>query len=147
MKKLLIILLFFSVRAIGQVTPVADFNSYGKIVATADLTAQTTAGNVTTFTVGATTRTFNISAYLNITAVTVDVIETQVTYTDENNTAQTANFFTMGATSALLSSIGNSAYPVMTIRAKNATVITVKTTLTTGTGSITYDAGSRISQI
>lgn len=115
--------------------------------ATADLTAQTTAGNVTTFTVGSSTATFNISGYINITAVTVDVIEMQVTYTDENSTSQTANFFTQGATSALLSAIGNSVYPPMTIRAKNGTVITVKTTLTTGTGSITFDAGSRITQL
>lgn len=113
----------------------------------ADLTAQTTAGNVTTFTVGASTATFNISGYINITAVTVDVIEMQVTYTDENSTSQTANFFTQGATSALLSAIGNSVYPPMTIRAKNGTVITVKTTLTTGTGSIAYDTGSRIQQL
>lgn len=113
----------------------------------ADLTAQTTAANVTTFTVGSSTATFNISGYVNITAVTVDVIEMQVTYTDENSTSQTANFFTQGATSALLSAIGNSVYPPMTIRAKNGTVITVKTTLTTGTGSIAYDAGGRIQQL
>lgn len=115
--------------------------------ATADLTAQSAAGNVTTFTVGASTATFNISGYINITAVTVDVIEMQVTYTDENSTSQTANFFTQGATSALLSAIGNSVFPPMTIRAKNGTVITVKTTLTTGTGSISYDAGARITQL
>lgn len=115
--------------------------------ATADLTAQSASGNVTTFTVGASTATFNISGYINITAVTVDVIEMQVTYTDENSTSQTANFFTQGATSALLSAIGNSVYPPMTIRAKNGTVITVKTTLTTGTGSITFDAGGRITQL
>lgn len=114
--------------------------------ASANLTAQTAAVTVTTFTVGASTATFDITAYLNITAVTVDVIETQVTYTDENNTSQTANFFTQGATSALLSAIGNSVYPPMTIRAKNATVITVKTTLTTGTGSISYDSGATINQ-
>lgn len=115
--------------------------------ASADLTAQSAAGNVTTFTVGASTATFNISGYINITAVTVDVIEMQVTYTDENSTSQTANFFTQGATSALLSAIGNSVYPPMVIRAKNGTVITVKTTLTTGTGSIQFDTGSRVTQM
>lgn len=115
--------------------------------ATADLTAQSAAGNITTFTVGATARTYNVSAYLNITAVTVDVVETQITYTDENNTSQTVTLFNQGATSALLSAIGNSTYPPVTIRAKNATVITVKSTLTTGTGSITFDAGARITQL
>lgn len=115
--------------------------------ASADLTAQSAAGNVTTFTVGASTATFNISGYINITAVTIDVIEMQVTYTDENNTSQTANFFTQGATSALLSAIGNSVYPPMVIRAKNGTVITVKTTLTTSTGSIQFDTGARVTQM
>lgn len=139
----------------GGPNQVAAINSSGALAwaatsitqATSDLTAQTTAANVTTFTVGSSTATFNVSGYINITAVTVDVIEMQVTYTDENSTSQTANFFTQGATSALLSAIGNSVYPPMTIRAKNGTTITVKTTLTTGTGSITFDAGSRITQL
>jgi len=108
--------------------------------ATADLTAQTAAGNITTFTVGASTATFNISGYINVTAVATDVIELQVTYTDENNTAQTVTFTT-------LSSVANSTYSPVTIRAKNATVITAKTTLTTGIGSITFDAGARITQL
>lgn len=110
------------------------------VQATADLTAQTTAGNVTTFTVGASTATFNISSYINVTAVSVDVIQGQITYTDENNTAQTISL-------SNLSAIGNSTYSPITIRAKNATVITVKTNLTTGAGSITFDAGARITQI
>lgn len=123
------------------------WSSVAIMQATADLTAQTAAVTITTFTVGASTATFNIAAYLNVTAVTVDVIETQVTYTDENSTSQTVTLFNQGATSALLSSIGNSTYPPVTIRAKNATTITVKSTLTTGTGSIAYDAGARISQL
>lgn len=108
--------------------------------ASADLTAQTSTGNVTTFTVGASTATFNISQYINITAVSVDVIQGQVTYTDENNTAQTISL-------SNLSAVGNSTYNPVTIRAKNATVITVKTNLTTGAGSITFDAGARITQL
>lgn len=108
--------------------------------ASADLTAQTSAGNVTTFTVGASTATFNISTYINVTAVSVDVIQGQVTYTDENNTSQTISL-------SSLSAIGNSAYNPVTIRAKNATVITVKTNLTTGAGSITFDTGARITQL
>lgn len=108
--------------------------------ATSDLTAQTTAVTITTFTVGASTATFNISAYLNVTAVTLDVIQVQVTYTDENSNAQTVSFTT-------LNSISDSNYNPITIRAKNGTVITVKTNLTTGTGSVTYDAGARINQL
>lgn len=108
--------------------------------ASADLTAQSAAGNVTTFTVGASTATFNISTYINVTAVAVDVIQGQITYTDENNTAQTVSL-------ANISAIGNSTYNPVTIRAKNGTVITVKTNLTTGAGSITFDTGARITQM
>lgn len=118
------------------------------VVAIADLTAQTAAvSSVATFTVGASTGTFRIGAYLNITAVTLDVIQVSVTYTDENNTSQTALFFGMGTTTAGLSAIGNSNFGVMDLRCKNATAITVKTTLTTGTGTITYDVGATIQQL
>lgn len=109
------------------------------IQASANLIAQTAAGNITTFTVGATTATFNISTYINITAVATDVIQAQITYTDENNTAQTVSFTT-------LSTVTNSTYSPVTIRAKNGTVITLKTNLTTGIGSITFDAGGTIIQ-
>lgn len=116
--------------------------------ASADLPAQTAAiTSVTAYTASASNGTFRIGAYLNITAVTLDVIQVSVTYTDENNTAQTALFYGMGSTSAGLSAIGNSNFGVMDIRVKASTTITVKTTLTTGTGSITYDVGATISQL
>lgn len=112
-----------------------------------DVTGQTAANtSIATFTTTA-AGTYRIGGYVNITAVAVDIIEMQVTYTDENNTAQTANFFTQGATSALLSAVGNSVYPTMDLRVKSGGVITVKTTLTTGGGSITYDAGATITQL
>lgn len=126
---------------------VESWASTGINVASNDVTAQTAANtSVATFTTAA-LGTYRIGGYINITAVTVDVIEMQVTYTDENSTSQTANFFTQGATSALLSAIGNSAFPTMDIRVKTGTAITVKTTLTTGTGSITYDAGATITAL
>lgn len=116
-------------------------------VTASDLTAQTTANtSVATYTTPA-IGTYRIGGYVNITAVTIDVIEMQVTYTDENSTSQTANFFTQGATSALLSAIGNSAFPTMDIRCKSGTAITVKTTLTTGTGTISYDTGATIQKL
>jgi hypothetical protein len=117
------------------------------IKATADITAQSAAGNITTFTVGASTATFEIQAYLNITTISSNIIETQVTYTDENSVSQTANFYTQGATSQLISSTGNATYPPMVIRAKNATVITVKTTLTVTSGTLLMDTGARIVQL
>lgn len=110
------------------------------IQASNDLQAQTSAGNITTFTVGASTATFNISAYLNVTAVSTDVIQIQVTYTDENSVSQTVSFST-------INSIADSSYNPVIIRAKNATVITVKTNLTVGAGTVTFDAGARIIQL
>jgi hypothetical protein len=124
----------------GGSSTAMTWTSSPTIQGTADLTAQTTAGNITTFTVGASTATFNISSYINVTAVSVDVIQGQITYTDENNTAQTVSL-------SNISAIGNSTYSPITIRAKNATVITVKTNLTTGAGTITFDAGARITQL
>jgi len=108
-----------------------------QIKGTADLTSQSAAGNITTFTVGASTATFDVSGYINVTAVTTDVIEAQITYTDENSTAQTI-------TLSSISAIGNNSFSSGKIRCKNGTVITAKTTLTTGIGSITFDAGARI---
>lgn len=125
---------WYNSASLAFVTPVFSASS-------ADLTAQTTAGNITTFTVGSSTTTFNVSLYINITAISVDVIQGQITYTDENNTSQTVSL------ANLPSAIGNSAYSPTTIRAKNGTVITVKTNLTTGAGTITFDAGARIEQL
>lgn len=119
----------------------AKRGSFASVYASNDLTAQTAAGNITTFTVGATTQTFDVSMYINITAVSVDVIQGQITYTDETNTGQTISL------ANLPSAIGPSAYNPITIRAKNGTVITVKTNLTTGAGSITFNCGGRITQL
>lgn len=123
----------------GGVSASMTWASVPLIQASANLTAQTSTGNITTFTVGASTATFNISAYVNVTAVATDVIQAQVTYTDENNTAQTVSFTTV-------STVTNSTYSPITIRAKNATVITLKTNLTVGAGTITFDAGGAIIQ-
>lgn len=118
------------------------------VKASANLTAQTAAvASVAAYTLPAATGTYSVAAYLNITAVATDVIETQVTYQDENGTTQTSTFFNQGSTTALLSAIGNSTYPPMTIRVNASSTITVKTTLTTGVGSITYDVGATITKI
>lgn len=127
-------------QVLGISSGIPSWVTTSVIAASADLVAQTAAGNVTTFTVGASTATFSIASYINVTAVAVDVIQGQITYTDENNTAQTVSL-------ASLSAIGNSTYSPIIIRAKNATVITVKTNLTTGAGSITFDTGARIIQL
>ena len=130
------------------INPIINANA-NILKAGADFVAQTTAvSSVATYTVGASSGSFQVSAYLNITAVTLNVIQMSVDYTDENNVARNRNFFGMGTTAAGLSAIGNSNYAVMgEIRCKAATAITVKTTLTTATGTITYDVGASITQI
>jgi hypothetical protein len=120
----------------------------GSIRASSDLIAQTTSNaNVATYTNGSVAGTFRIGSYLNITAVTSDVIQMQVNYTDENNNTRTAVFFSMGTTSTGLSVAGNSSFGTIDIRVKSLTPITEITTLTTSSGSITYDVGGTITQL
>lgn len=102
-----------------------------------DLTAQSAAGTITSVTSVASNATYDISGYINVTAVTTDVIQAQITYTDENNTSQTISL-------SSISAIGNNSIGVQTIRVKASTTITLKTNLTTGIGSITFDAGGYI---
>lgn len=113
----------------------------------ANLTGQNAAvASVATLTPTATS-TYQVSPYLNVTAIATDVIEVQVTYSDENSAAQTLTFFPMGLTSALVSTTGPANYPVATIRAGTGSAIVVKTTLTTSIGTIAYDVGANIQRI
>ena len=115
-----------------------------------DLTGQTTAvASVTTYTVGSSNGSFQISGYINVTAATLNVIQMSVDYINENGASRNRVFFGMSASpSAGISSISDSNYAVMgELRCQAGSVITVKTTLTTGTGTITYDTGASITQI
>ena len=108
---------------------------------------QTANKTITTFTVGASTAYFRVGGYINITAIATDVIQLQITYTDENNTSQTKAFYNQGTTTPGLSVLGNSSFPTMDIHCKNGTAITVSAILTTSSGTITYDCGARIQQL
>jgi hypothetical protein len=114
-----------------------------------DLTAQTAAvGTVTSFAVpgSGSYNSFRIGGYITVTAISLDVIQLQVSWTDETSTSRTQSFFVQGSTTGI-SATGASAYSPMDIRVKQGTTITVATVLTTGTGSITYDVGASISQL
>lgn len=113
------------------------------VVASADLTGQSGATTITTYTPTATS-TLRVGGYITVTAVTLDVAQFQVTYTDETGSAVTANFFPQGVTSANIASTGAFPLSPQDIRVKANTVVTMKTILTTGTGSITYDTGADI---
>lgn len=117
------------------------------IVANNNLLNQSTAvASIATYTPSA-NATLRIGGYVTITAVTLDVIQLQVTYTDETTTVRTQLFFPQGLTSANLASTGAFTFPTMDIRVLSGAPITVKTVLTTGTGSIAYDVGASITKI
>lgn len=114
------------------------------IVASGNLNAQTSAATgVATYT-PTDNATWRIGGYITITAVSLDVIQLQVSYTDENSNAQTEIFFPQGLTGAGLSTVGAFTFPTMDIRVLNNTPITVDAVLTTGIGSISYDVGASI---
>ncbi len=91
--------------------------------------------------------TFRVGGYVTITAISVDVLQFQCTYTDENSNVQTQTFFPQGLTSANLTAIGAFTFPTMTIRVKAGTTIVLKTVLTVGGGSITFDVGAYVEQL
>lgn len=115
-------------------------------------TAQAAANaSVVTFTVGAADGTFEVSMNLNATAVTVLATTMTCTYTDESNTARTmilpvqqlsGSFIAAGAITAT----GAWETPVMHIRCKAATVITLLTSAGTFTG-VTYTVEGTIKQV
>lgn len=121
--------------------------SVPKVRASADLTGQTAAvASVTTYTPGA-DGDYRVGGYITITAVSVDVIQFQCDYVDETGASRNQVFFPQGLTAAGLSSTGSYALPPIQFRAKSGNAITVKTVLTTGVGSITYNVGGTIEQL
>lgn len=121
------------------------------IVGYARVTAQAAANaSIVTYTVGGADGSFEVSANLNATAVTVLATTLTCTYTDESNTSRAmilpvqqlgGSFIASGAITA----IGAWETPVMHIRAKAATAITISTTTGTFSG-VTYTAEGIIKQ-
>lgn len=115
------------------------------LVGSGNLTAQTSVGNIATFTPGA-TGTFDIGGYCSVTAVTTDVLNFQVTFSDENGTSRTLTIVPTSG-SANMGSTGFYGMQKCEIRAGTGSTITVKTTLQTSGGTITFDTGATIVQI
>lgn len=84
------------------------------------------------------TNTYSVFGYLNVTALTLDVIQPRVVFTDERGTVQTLSLGTS------ISATGFNSLPYTTIRVKGGTVIDITNALTTGTGSIAYDVGAQL---
>jgi len=116
------------------------------LVGEADVTGQTGSVNLVTFE-PVTNGTYRVGGYITISAISTDVIQLQVTYTDETSTNRTVAFYPMGAATPSLSTTGFYVFPTVDIRAQAANPITVSATLTVGGGSITYDAGGSLMRI
>lgn len=82
---------------------------------------------------------YQVSVNMNINSISVDVMKASISWTDENNNAQTADFYSQGATSPNQLATGPSRYAPMVIYCKTGTNLTYSTTLVTSGGSINYD--------
>lgn len=124
----------------------------GAVQAAAEVTAQAAANaSIATYTVGAADGTFRVSAQLDCTAATVLSTTLQCTYTDKSNTARTMIFPIQQLTGSfiaggLISGTGAWETPVMHIRCKAATAITILTATGTFSG-VTYSADAVIEQV
>lgn len=87
---------------------------------------------------------YRVGVWATITAVSVDVLQIQCTWSDQNGVSRTKTFFPQGLTSANLGSTGAYVFPTMDISTDAGSNILVEAILTVGAGSITYDAGSTI---
>lgn len=123
------------------------FSSVGTVVASNDLTAQTSTTNVISYTTPAAMGSFRVGGYIDITAVSADVVQLQVSWTDENNVSRVQIFYPMGVTAPGLNATGFYSFPTADIRAKASTSILVDAVLTTGIGSITFDTGATLQQL
>jgi hypothetical protein len=142
----------------GALTSVGGIASAGLtgvpvVVAVGRVTAQAAANaSISTVTVGAADASFEVSANMNVTASTALATTLTVTYTDESNTARSmilpvaslaGSFIAAGAITGAGASVWET--PVMHIRCKAATVITILTSAGTFTG-VTYTAEGVIKQ-
>lgn len=147
-----------TVSASGAVTGLGGITSAGLtgvpvVVAVGRVTAQSAANaSISTFTVGASDGSFEVSANMNVTASTTLITTLTCTYTDESNTARTmilpvtplsGSFIAAGAITGAGASVWET--PVMHIRCKAATAITILTSVGTFSG-VTYTAEGVIKQ-
>ncbi len=121
------------------------------IASNVNLTAQSAVGNISSITSASSNATYDISGYLNVTAISTDIIQVQVTYTDINNNSVTAIVPVLkqsaGTTAITATTTGQYSFNLQNIRAKASTTITLKTLLTVSGGSITFDCGGVINAI
>jgi hypothetical protein len=132
---------------------VTEGNGLPSIVKSTRITAQSAAGTIATYTNPASDASYEVSANLNVSAATSLVTTITCAYTDETNTARTlvmpitaldGNFTTNGAITASAAAVFHT--PVLHIRCKASTSITISTTAGTFTG-VTFTAEAQIKLI
>jgi hypothetical protein len=130
------------VRAVAPIS-----SQFPHVVASADLTAQTGAVSVATFTPSA-DGTYRVGGYVDLLTNTgSSVLFMQVAWKDENNTSQTYNFFPQGTiTSGNLSTVGYYPFNPINIRAKGSNAITVSI-IWNSLGTTIHDDGATIEQL
>lgn len=122
-----------------------------------DVTAVVNTGSaaIATYTVGAADATFEVGCNVLVTTSTTHSFSCDVTYTDEGNTARTmvlpmeqlgGAFITNGLITNVTGA-GPYEAPVMTIRAKAATAITVRTSAGGTFTTVTYNGRGVIKQV
>lgn len=130
---------------------VAPIYGYG------DVSAATNVGtaSIATYTNGAADGTFEVGCNINVTTSTTHSFSCDVTYTDEGNTsrtlvlpvAQLAGSFVASGLITNVTGAGPYESPVMTIRAKASTAITVRTSAGGTFTTVVYNARGAIKQI
>lgn len=144
-----------TVAMVGKVTTYNNIATAGAgavvVRAAGRVTAQSAANaSISTYTLPAVDGSFEVSANMNVTASTTLVTTLTCTYTDESNTARTlifpvtqlsGSFIAAGA----ITTTGAWESPVLHIRCKASTAITILTSAGTFTG-VTYTAEGIIKQ-
>lgn len=123
----------------------------GAIYGYTEVTAQSAAGNIATYTVGAADGVFRVSADMSVTAATVLSTTLTVTYTDKSNTARTmilpvqqlSGSFIAGG---LITATGAWETPTMQIRCKASTSITILSSAGTF-NTVVFSASGTIEQV
>lgn len=151
----------FALLSTGVISEYADTTTAGlgvpPIVGYGNTVAATNTGtaSIAAFTVGAADGTFEVSANCLVTTSTTHSFSLDVTYTDEGNTARTlilpvtqlAGDFLTGGLITNVTGAGPYESTVMTIRAKAATAITVRTSAGGTYTTVVYNARGVIKQV
>lgn len=130
----------------GGATPIVyPYNTnplhYSKIVASDTLFSLSGARSIDSLNAPA-SGFYNVNAFVNVTGGSLDVMNLMVTYKDENNNAASVNLRT-----AITTSAGYRPGTIAPIWVHSGTKILISTSLTTSTGTITYDAAGYIELI